>query len=298
MEAIMEKAKIINIGETEDTIDYTSLIPQSVFNGCVFGDDVIDDIEENLPTQQGMDDLPESLFNALLEQLLAKRQIRNAMLITLHANFGLRNCDVCKLRFLSVLKKDGSFRHRISGTEKKTSKIRNLYLNDAVKIAIATYLNQHPEKNLFDFMIVSEGRVKKYQTDYFEGNDGETYEYTTQTPLSRIQEERAIKDTLLEMGVKLKNDSRCTDGEAKYNTHSLRKLYAEKFTEVGCQLKEKGTIHIDTQIYSLLQLDLNHSSTMITQRYNRSFERCKEKICMNMNLGLQIWKNYLKENQQ
>lgn len=298
MEAIMEKAKIINIGETEDTIDYTSLIPQSVFNGCVFGDDVIDDIEENLPTQQGMDDLPESLFNALLEQLLAKGQIRNAMLITLHANFGFRSIDVRHLRFIELLKQDGTFRNRLAHIEQKTSKVRTFYINEAVKIAVATYLKQHPEKNLLDYMIVSEGRRKTFETASFIGKDGITYEYTTQSPLSRVQEERAIKDTLLEIGVNLKNDSRCQGGEDKYNTHSLRKLYAEKFTEIGCQLKEQGAIHIDTQIYSLLQLDLNHSSEMITQRYNRSFERCKEKICMNMNLGLQIWKNYLKENQQ
>ena len=224
------KCNIINIGNRDEPVNYESMIPDSVFE-CELPDADIEIIEENLPTQQGMDDLSESLFNALLEKLLDKGKIRDAMLITLHANFGMRNADISNLRFIEILKSDKTFRTRISHIEQKTSKIRQFYINEAIRIAVASYLKYNSNKRLLDYIITSEGRRKTYKTASIIGKNGNYYTYETQSPLSRIQEERIIKDNLIELGIILKNDSRCHGGELKLNTHSLRKLYVEKFME-------------------------------------------------------------------
>lgn len=288
------KCNIINIGNRDEPVNYESMIPDSVFE-CELPDADIEIIEENLPTQQGMDDLSESLFNALLEKLLDKGKIRDAMLITLHANFGMRNADISNLRFIEILKSDKTFRTRISHIEQKTSKIRQFYINEAIRIAVASYLKYNSNKRLLDYIITSEGRRKTYKTASIIGKNGNYYTYETQSPLSRIQEERIIKDNLIELGIILKNDSRCHGGELKLNTHSLRKLYVEKFMETACKLKEEGVIDIDTQIMNLVQMDLAHSSGQTTMRYSRSFEKKKEVICNHMNIGLEVWKNFIKK---
>lgn len=288
------KCNIINIGNRDEPVDYESMIPDSVFE-CELPDADIEIIEENLPTQQGMDDLSESLFNALLEKLLDKGKIRDAMLITLHANFGMRNADISNLRLIEILKSDKTFRTRISHIEQKTSKIRQFYINEAIRIAVSSYLKFNPKKRLLHYIITSEGRRKTYKMASIKGKNGNLYMYETQAPLSRIQEERAIKDNLIELGVMLKNDPRCQGGELKLNTHSLRKLYVEKFMETAYKLKQEGVIDIDTQVIALVQMDLAHSSGQTTMRYSRSFEKKKEVICNHMNIGLEVWKNFIKK---
>lgn len=288
------KCNIINIGNRNESVDYESMIPDSVFE-CELPDEDIEIIEENLPTQQGMDDLPESLFNALLDKLLDKGKIRDAMLITLHANLGMRNADVSNLRLIEILRPDGKFRTKISHIEQKTSKIRQFYINEAIRIAVSSYLKFNPNKRLLHYIITSEGRRKTYTMASVKGKNGNFYMYETQAPLSRIQEERAIKDNLIELGIMLKNDPRCQDGELKLNTHSLRKLYVEKFMETACKLKQEGVIDIDTQIITLVQMDLAHNSEQTTMRYSRSFEKKKEVICNHMNLGLEVWENFVKK---
>lgn len=288
------KCNIINIGNRDEPVDYESMIPDSVFE-CELPDADIEIIEENLPTQQGMDDLSESLFNALLEKLLDKGKIRDAMLITLHANFGMRNADISNLRLIEILKSDKTFRTRISHIEQKTSKIRQFYINEAIRIAVSSYLKFNPKKRLLHYIITSEGRRKTYKMASIKGKNGNLYMYETQAPLSRIQEERAIKDNLIELGVMLKNDPRCQGGELKLNTHSLRKLYVEKFMETAYKLKQEGVIDIDTQVITLVQMDLAHSSGQTTMRYSRSFEKKKEVICNHMNIGLEVWKNFIKK---
>ncbi len=288
------KCNIIHIGNRDEPVDYESMIPDSVFE-CELPDADIEIIEENLPTQQGMDDLSESLFNALLKKLLDKGKIRDAMLITLHANFGMRNADISNLRLIEILKSDKTFRTRISHIEQKTSKIRQFYINEAIRIAVSSYLKFNPKKRLLHYIITSEGRRKTYKMASIKGKNGNLYMYETQAPLSRIQEERAIKDNLIELGVMLKNDPRCQGGELKLNTHSLRKLYVEKFMETAYKLKQEGVIDIDTQVITLVQMDLAHSSGQTTMRYSRSFEKKKEVICNHMNIGLEVWKNFIKK---
>ena len=102
-----------------------------------------------------------------------------------------------------------------------------------------------------------------------------------------------MKDALIAIGVKLKNDRRCKDGEYKLNTHSLRKEYSEKFSEVAYELKASGKLNVDADVLALVQLDLRHSSMQTTMRYNHSFDRIKEVVCQNMNIGLSVLERYL-----
>lgn len=288
----VEKCNVFNFNPEDDDLEKFMSVPKNLI---AENQNLYEEIEENLPTDVGMDVMSLDIFETLIEHLLNKGKIRDAMLLTLHANWGLRNSDVASTRVFEVLKPDGTFRKKVCKSEQKTGKLRNLYINNACRVAIATYLRSNPEKQMLDYLVTAEGNHKKYETATVKLSDGNVHEYTCIAALTRMSEERIIKNNLLELEVALSNDKRCKDNEGlKLNTHSLRKLYAEELGNTAYRLKQEGKIALDMQITQLCMLDLNHSDEKCTLRYIKHFERQKEIICNEMNLGLRQWLNYLK----
>lgn len=86
--------------------------------------------------------------------------IRNYCLVTFGMNTALRASDILQFTIGElILGKDINgeliFRENISIKEKKTKKMRNIYLNNSVKEAITMYLNSLPEYSLDDFIFKS-----------------------------------------------------------------------------------------------------------------------------------------------
>lgn len=105
LENLQQRCRIIQLAKSPEDIDISALIPDEVVNdNC----ELYEEIEENLSDSVGMDDMPETIFDALLEHCLYKNKIRDAMLLTLHANMGVRNSDVSRIR---VLKYSNPTRH-------------------------------------------------------------------------------------------------------------------------------------------------------------------------------------------
>ena len=257
---------------------------------------------------EGMDAMPESIFNALLEKLLEQNKTRDMLMFVIQANLGIRFSDLTKLKLIQFIDVDGQFRRKVTFGEQKTSKVRSFYINDAIKAGLVVYLKNHSDKKLTDYLFTSEGKHKGYKKQTYIDDRGKQkalringkYVYQRDEngnlipePVRRDHEEKVLKNTLISLGIKLKNDKRCTDGEYKLNTHSARKLYSEKFSEVAYKLKHNGDLNIDANILALVQLDLRHSSMQTTMRYNKSFDRVKEIVCNKMNLGLSILNKYI-----
>ncbi len=293
--------------------DYSKMLPRTIIPETQSEWENVVELDENLEDQEGMNDMPEEIFNALLDVCLERKQYRNAFLLVAHANWGMRYSDVSRIRLIQLvdpMSNELKFRSKISFGEQKTKKIRQFYINEAIQAATVLYLNNCPEKKLTDYMVVSEGNRKGYEYVVDENDPKKRalringkYVYKKDEngnpipkPLSRSQEEKLIKDTIInDLGIALKNDSRCRGGELKLNTHSLRKLYCEKFSEVAYDLKRRGILKIDSHIQTLVQWDLAHSSPQTTARYCRGFERAKEMICNHMNIGLAVLERYLQE---
>jgi hypothetical protein len=170
------------------------------------------------------------------------------------------------------------------------------------------YLKDHADKKLTDYLFTAEGKNKGYKKVTYIDNNGNKkvlrqngkYVYERDEngnlipePMRRSQEEIILKDSLLAIGVSLKNDSRCTNGQYKLNSHSLRKFYAEKFSETAYDMRHSGELKIDANVMALVQLDLMHTNMQTTMRYNRSFDRIKEMVCNRMNIGLNVLEKYI-----
>ena len=288
--------------------DFSAMIPQSILPDTEKELAEVINIEDNMVDSEGMDAMSEPIFNGVIEYLLEKGKTRDVLMYVLQANFGIRHSDLIKLRLINLIDIDGNFRDKVNWCEQKTSKTRQYIINDAVKAATIIYLRTHADKKLTDFLFTAEGRNKGYKKATYKDENGKVkalrvngkfvYERDENgnlipEPLRRDQAENTLKDALIAIGVKLKNDRRCKDGEYKLNTHSNRKLYATKFSEVAYALKKDGRFNVDSDVLALVQLDLRHSSLATTMRYNRSFDNMKKMVCQNMNIGLSVLNRYI-----
>lgn len=116
-----------------------------------------------------------------------------------------------------------------------------------------------------------------------------------QTPMTRAVAEVFIKSALKELNIVTENRIDKNDDinlDKKFNTHSLRKLFAEEFYNTGCSLNARGELAIDMAMMKLLQDKFIHSKNSITRRYNQTEERAFREICMAMNLGLNVLERY------
>ncbi len=307
LENLKEKCNVIEMFP-QNKRDFSAMIPQSILPDTEKELNEVIDIEDNMADSEGMDAMPEPIFNGVIEHLLEKGKTRDALMYVLQANFGIRHSDLIKLKLINLIDIDGNFRNKVNWCEQKTSKTRQYIINDAVKAATIIYLRNHANKKLTDFLFTSEGRNKGYKKVTYTDDNGKikplringkfVYEHDENgelipEPTRRDQAENCLKDALISIGIKLKNDRRCKDGEYKLNTHSLRKAYAQKFGEVAQTMKNNGQLNADADIMALVQFDLRHTSIQTTMRYNKSFDKVKELVCNNMNLGLNVLERYL-----
>lgn len=109
-------------------------------------------------------------------------------------------------------------------------------------------------------------------------------------PITSTAAQDIIKNNLAKIGVfpqNRKDKNISVNVEAKYNTHSLRKTFGERFNIVGTRLHEEGIIKIDHDILKLLQVYYMHSGMNITGHYNTTMAKVFDIICNNMDIGME-----------
>lgn len=302
MNAVRQECRFFDIGKSKSIDDFDSLIPQSVVNGNTF--DEADDIQER---DAGVDALPEHMFNEVLEKLLTRKKHMYALMLVCQGNLGLRFSDISQFKLNQFIGADGKFREHIYWAEKKTSKKRLCLINDSIKAALIIFMrnvNISIDEPLFwsgyDADSRNAGYVKKQHID----ENGKSkavringkYVYETDENGNKIKEKltlspyaKTLKKTLADCGYSADLDCK----KIRIASHSLRKAYAEKFSDTAYAMKQNGEIKFDSDIQNLVQLDLMHTQAQTTLRYCKEFDRTKEQVCQQMNLGLEILKEYI-----
>lgn len=164
------------------------------------------------------------MYNALYEG-----NPRDALLWTLGISFGLRVSDISRLRWRHILKEDFTFRDRIKVVEKKTSKLQNCLITEAVVTEATKYLNSLQWKINFD--------------DYVFQN------IATGEPIGTKRVYEIITKACQRAGL-----------EYHISTHSMRSTFANI---VLCLDKTTLDMNALTKIQALL----NHSDVKCTMRY-------------------------------
>ena len=117
-----------------------------------------------------------------------------------------------------------------------------------------------------------------------------------QKPLSHTAGEDIIKNTLKAIGINPKNrKDKSTEQTTndKYNTHSLRKTFADWFIKAGDELNNSGKLAFNDTIMDLLKEKFKHSSRSVTTHYTDAQEEAFKLICQNLNIGLEAVENYI-----
>ena len=117
-----------------------------------------------------------------------------------------------------------------------------------------------------------------------------------QKPLSHTAGENIIKNTLKAIGINPKNrKDKSTEQTTndKYNTHSLRKTFADWFIKAGDELNNSGELAFNDTIMDLLKEKFKHSSRSVTTHYTDAQEEAFKLICQKLNIGLEAVENYM-----
>ena len=117
-----------------------------------------------------------------------------------------------------------------------------------------------------------------------------------QKPLSHTAGEDIIKDTLKKIGINPKNRKEKSEGQTtndKYNTHSLRKTFADWFIKTGDTLNNRGELAFNDTIMDLLKEKFKHSSRSVTTHYTDAQEEAFKLICQHLNIGLEAVENFM-----
>ena len=171
LENLKERCTIVEMFP-QNKRDFSAMIPQSILPESEKELNEAIGIEDNMADSEGMDAIPEPIFNSMIEYLLENGKTRDVLLYVLQANFGVRYSDLVKLRLINLIDIDGNFRDKVNWCEQKTSKTRQYIINDAVKAATIIYLRTHTDKKLTDFLFTAEGRNKGYKKIMCVGENG------------------------------------------------------------------------------------------------------------------------------
>ena len=102
LENLKEKCNVIEMFP-QNKRDFSSMIPQSILPNTEKELNEVIDIEDNMADSEGMDAMPEPIFNGVIENLLEKGKTRDALMYVLQANFGIRHSDLVKLKLINLL---------------------------------------------------------------------------------------------------------------------------------------------------------------------------------------------------
>lgn len=178
-------------------------------------------------------------FRKIQDYFLNKNQIRNYALWTIGVCMGVRSSDLLPLKWKNFLNQDLSFRDRIKLYEKKTSKVQDCLITEAMKEAATALLNNlNWNVSLEDYLFP--GRSKESPLEY--------------SVLWRI-----LVKAAKESGVNI-----------HIGTHTMR----ESFCNIVLCV-DKSTI--DMNAITKIQGLLNHSDARITMRYLGKFDEMCDK---------------------
>lgn len=179
-------------------------------------------------------------------------------------------------------------------------------LPDTEKSLLEKYIKGKITDDNFNYMssVIKEERksleqqlseLEKLKTEYVSPTPNASNIYI-QTPMTPKTGQNLVKNTVDDIGIVPKNRVDKTKNpttEDKYNTHSLRKTFADWFIKTGDELISNGELAFSDTILDLLKEKFKHSSRSVTTHYTDAQERAFKMICQNLNIGLDAVENYM-----
>lgn len=213
----------------------------------------------------------------MVSYLLEHYRFRDALLLVVGVNTGLRYSDLVSLRFADIIDENGYFIEDVKLIEIKTRNTRgkkrgeeapskahpvnrHLYLNEAVRKMVCLYL-EHTPATRGDLLFKSKSNNGK--------NDDRG--------LSHTAVDNIFKPLTKQLGI-----------DGRYSTHFMRKTFSYHLL-----LKAKNTNRLNPRSVEWLQMTLGHSSQMTTLRYAGYQSKEIREFYSSLNLGLDAVTSYI-----
>lgn len=181
-------------------------------------------------------------LNMILDMLVQNKRYREALLIVMGVNFGLRYSDLSALRVCDFVNADLTPKDSTIIVEQKTQKHRLLLINPTVHRYLMLHLNNYKVGRGHKTVTPNIGDLIFMNCSNNRHSDAREAE-----PLSHTSMQRMIKKIMKDAGL-----------TGNYNTHSLRKTFGRLYIS-----DRKGD---PMALYELQQL-YGHSSPAITLLY-------------------------------
>ena len=238
----------------------------------------------------------ESIISLYLNQPENKDKTRLDFLFVSESSTG--NCPVATVQQLEA---DDLYNAQIETVKKTLKKVP-----DTEKRLLEKYIKGKITDDNFNYMseVIKSERIEfekeldelmKSKREYVSPTPNADKIYI-QKPLSHTAGEDIIKNTLKEIGINPKNRKEKSERQTtkeKYNTHSLRKTFADWFIKTGENLINNEELSFNETIMDLLKEKFKHSSRSVTVHYTDAQEQAFKTICKNMNIGLEAVENYM-----
>ena len=239
----------------------------------------------------------ESIISLYLNQPENKDKTRLDFLFVSESSTG--NCPVATVQQLEA---DDLYNAQIETVKKTLKKVP-----DTEKRLLEKYIKGKITDDNFNYMseVIKSEKIElekkldelmRNKRDYVSPTPNADKIYI-QKPLSHTAGEDILKDTLRKIGINpknRKNKSEVQTTKDKYNTHSLRKTFADWFIKTGENLINNEELSFNETIMDLLKEKFKHSSRSVTTHYTDAQEQAFKLICQNLNIGFETVENFIR----
>ena len=216
--------------------------------------------------------------------LLQKGRYRDALLVVLGCNTGLRISDILWLRWKDIYETEASFYDHTYTICQKTAKEQQVVYNEAVKQAAQLYRdNLNRVWRMDDWIFVSEGGRGCYTDMWDRLKDKDERKV-------QLERQPMLVTSASHLFTKAAKDSGLFEGR-RISTHSFRKTGLDAITggTIGVKL-DKQLRHQISMVKAAQQMAGHSSSTTTVNHYLTNDYRIA--ACIKMNLGLGAIKAY------
>lgn len=218
------------------------------------------------------------VINRAVEDAMMNKAFYKALYIVMSANCGLRYSDLVTLRVCDVLLPNGEITDGFCLEESKTSALRSVYFNKAMKTVlrfIINFKNLSPDSYIF----LTDGNRKSYFKEWIFDDDGNIIDVVKSgEKYDENGHERQLAPVSCKQASRWWKELNEFGADGKMSSHSARNTFRYFISTSG--VSDEGDISLASQCMA-------HSSVAITAKhYANVTEDMKRRAAETLNLGL------------